>query len=135
MPDTMPVQKYDIRGADRAFEARYWSPKNLPVLSPSGELRYILHRVEDVTELVRANELREELRDQTHSAEREVIQRSRELAAALDELRRANAKLAERDRAKTEFLANVSHEFRTRRRPWRLPGRLRLERAIRPRNS
>ena len=112
-PDTMPVQKYDIRGPDGTFEARYWSPKNLPVLSPSGEVLYILHRVEDVTELVRANELGEELRDQTRAAEREVIQRSHELAAALRELRNANGKLAELDRAKTEFFSNVSHEFRT----------------------
>lgn len=46
----MAVQKYDIRGPDGTFEVKYWSPKNLPVLSPSGELLYILHRVEDVTD-------------------------------------------------------------------------------------
>ena len=56
-PDTMPVQKYDIRGPDGTFEVRHWSPKNLPILSPSGEVLYILHRVEDVTDLVRASEL------------------------------------------------------------------------------
>jgi hypothetical protein len=32
-PDTMAVQKYDIRGPDGTFESKYWSPKNLPVLS------------------------------------------------------------------------------------------------------
>lgn len=113
LPDTMPVQKYDIRGPDGNFQSRYWSPKNLPILSPSGEVLYILHRVEDVTELVRANELGEELRDQTRAAEREVIRRSHELAGALRELREANDRLAELDRAKTEFFSNVSHEFRT----------------------
>ena len=56
LPDTMPVQKYDIRGPDGRFEARYWSPKNLPILSPAGKVAYILHRVEDVTELVRGRE-------------------------------------------------------------------------------
>src|SRR4029077_14146135 len=54
-PDTMPVQKYDIRRPDGSFEVKYWSPKNLPVLSASGEVLYILHRVEDVTDLVRAS--------------------------------------------------------------------------------
>src|SRR5580765_5035652 len=59
-PDTMAVQKYDIRRPDGTFEVKYWSPKNLPVLSSSGEVLYILHRVEDVTELVQASELGEE---------------------------------------------------------------------------
>jgi len=112
-PDTMPVQKYDIRGPDGTFQAKHWSPKNLPVLSPSGEVRYILHRVEDVTELVRASELGDELRGKTREMEREVLKRSHELEAALRELRSTHAKLSELDVAKTEFFSNISHEFRT----------------------
>jgi signal transduction histidine kinase len=112
-PDTMPVQKYDIRGLDGNFEARYWSPKNLPVLSASGEVLYILHRVEDVTDLVRASELGDELRGKTREMQREVLQRSHELEVALSQLRLAHAKLSELDAAKTEFFSNISHEFRT----------------------
>ncbi len=111
--DTMAVQKYDIRGPDGSFEARYWSPKNLPVLSQSGAVLYILHRVEDVTDLVRASAAGDELRGRTREMEREVIKRSDELAVALRELREANAKLAELDVVKTAFFSNISHEFRT----------------------
>lgn len=112
-PDTMAVQRYDIRRADGTFETKHWSPKNLPVLSSTGEVLYILHRVEDVTELVQATELGEELRDKTRAMEREILQRSHELAAANQDLREANAKLGELDAAKMAFFSNVSHEFRT----------------------
>jgi len=54
-PHTMPVQKHDIRlpDADGAFEERYWSPINSPVFGAGGEVAYILHQVEDVTERIR----------------------------------------------------------------------------------
>ncbi len=55
-PDAMPVQKYDIRKPQwegGGFEERFWSPLNSPVLNAKKELIYILHSVEDVTEVVR----------------------------------------------------------------------------------
>ncbi len=61
-PDRMAMQKYDVqRPADRGdgFEERYWSPINIPILSSTGELQYILHQVEDVTDLIRPNRRRE----------------------------------------------------------------------------
>src|SRR5688572_1233851 len=91
--DTMAVQKYDIRGPDGTFQAKYWSPKNIPILGAEGEVRFIVHRVEDVTELVQASEIGEELRGRARQMEREVIARSRELHIANRDLRDANAKL------------------------------------------
>ncbi len=59
--DAMAVQKYDIRQPNAAggrFEERYWSPLNTPVLGPTGAVRYIVHYVEDVTELVALRKIR-----------------------------------------------------------------------------
>jgi PAS domain S-box-containing protein len=59
IPDVMAVQRYDIRrsGSEgEEFDERYWSPINTPVFSPNGEIAYIIHRVEDVTERKRAEE-------------------------------------------------------------------------------
>jgi PAS domain-containing protein len=58
VPDTMAVQKYDIRRPEGGgFEVRYWAPVNTPVLGRDGELAYILHSVDDVTEFVRLEQL------------------------------------------------------------------------------
>lgn len=36
--DSMAVQKYDVTRPDGTFEARYWSPRNFPVLDDTGAL-------------------------------------------------------------------------------------------------
>jgi PAS domain S-box-containing protein len=58
--NAMAIQKYDIRRPESdggGFEERFWSPFNSPVLNSKGELEYIIHRVEDVTEIVRLKQL------------------------------------------------------------------------------
>jgi len=82
-PDTMAVQKYDIRRSESeggGFEERYWSPMNSPVLGSNGEVAYIIHRVEDVTEFVRLkqagseqNRITEELRTRAARTESEIL--------------------------------------------------------------
>jgi PAS domain S-box-containing protein len=51
--DAMAVQKYDLPRPGGGFEERYWKPLNTPILSAAGEVEYIVHRVEDATDLVR----------------------------------------------------------------------------------
>jgi signal transduction histidine kinase/ActR/RegA family two-component response regulator len=115
-PDTMAVQKYDVRRpADEGggFEVRYWSPENTPVLDPHGQLIYIIHRVEDVTEFVRLEEQEAEqeavktrLRERAQRIEAEVLRRSAEL-------QEANKQLLAASEVKNGFLSRMSHELRT----------------------
>jgi hypothetical protein len=100
-PDAMAVQKYDIRRPEfegGGFEERFWSPVNSPVLGSSGELLYIIHRVEDVTEFVRlkqlGSKLADELQSRAASMEMEVYLRAQEVQEANRRLRTANEELA-----------------------------------------
>jgi PAS domain S-box-containing protein len=114
--DTMAVQKYDIRRPPEqggGFEARYWTPVNSPVLDSHGRLRYIIHRVKDVTEFVELQEqeleqeaLTIELQARTAKMEVEIVQRSRDLHAA-------NLTLRATSNAKNDFLSRMSHELRS----------------------
>ncbi|HVY29624.1 MAG TPA: PAS domain S-box protein [Polyangiaceae bacterium] len=77
-PDTMAIQKYDIRRPEAlggGFEERHWSPVNSPVFDATGQVAYIIHRVEDVTDLVRLKTL--------ETTQTETI---RELSALSDQL-------------------------------------------------
>jgi PAS domain S-box-containing protein len=90
--DTMAVQKYDIRRPESeggGFEERYWSPINSPVLGEDGQIAYIIHRVEDVTEFVRLKQsgierdkLTTELRERSEQMGAAILLRSRELEDA-----------------------------------------------------
>jgi PAS domain S-box-containing protein len=58
--DAMALQKYDIpRPASEGggFDERYWSPLNSPVLDNRGEVSWIIHRVEDVTDRWKTEEV------------------------------------------------------------------------------
>ncbi|MBS1506270.1 MAG: PAS domain-containing protein [Bacteroidetes bacterium] len=85
LTDAMAVQKYDIpRPASEGggFEERYWSPVNAPLFNSQGEIEYIVHRAEDVTEFVRAQKKGEEedsLSNRLFQMEVDIIQRSQEL--------------------------------------------------------
>jgi PAS domain-containing protein len=48
----MAVQRYDVRDANGEFLVKYWQPVNTPILDERGNLMFIVHHVEDVTEAV-----------------------------------------------------------------------------------
>ncbi|MEU1599796.1 SpoIIE family protein phosphatase [Streptomyces sp. NPDC005708] len=53
------LQRYDTEDPDQpgVWQERYFNMTNVPVLGPDGRVTLLLHRVEDVTELIRAREV------------------------------------------------------------------------------
>ncbi len=95
--DVMAVQRYPIRRPEKqggGFEERYWSPINSPVFDSSGNLAFIIHRVEDVTEYVRLKQQQgvwtesSSLATRRDQMEAEIVVRSLELKRAEEALRR-----------------------------------------------
>lgn len=104
--DQMAVQRYPIpRPAEQGggFEERYWNPVNTPVFGPDGELSFIIHRVEDVTELVQSGALvagRPAIAqgDASGTAALDIVLRSQELKLANTRLKEqeTNLRMAKR---------------------------------------
>ncbi|MFE2063391.1 SpoIIE family protein phosphatase [Streptomyces sp. NPDC059467] len=96
-PDTMAVQKYDIPVPDRpgVFEERWWSPINTPVLGPDGQVAWIIHRVEDVTEFVLSHNTPArpgQALSEREAMEAELYARTRELQLVIEQVRKAHAR-------------------------------------------
>lgn len=103
MADQMAVQRYPIPRpveAGGGFEERYWNAVNTPVLGPSGELAFIIHRVEDVTELMLSGKISCDGQrskglagEQSNQAALDIILRSQELRLANTRLKEQQANL------------------------------------------
>ncbi|WP_433570306.1 PP2C family protein-serine/threonine phosphatase [Streptomyces sp. CA-251247] len=91
--DTMALQRYDVADSEQpgVWQERYWSPVNVPVLAPDGTVTLIVHRVEEVTELIKARGNREG-GGHTQVLEAELYTRARELQELNKRLRQAHAR-------------------------------------------
>ncbi|WP_225850390.1 PP2C family protein-serine/threonine phosphatase [Streptomyces sp. HPF1205] len=90
--DTMALQRYDVESRERPgeWEQRYWSPVNAPVLDADGRVVLLVHRVEEVTELLRARD--RAAGDRAQVLEAELYTRARELQDINEGLRQAHAR-------------------------------------------
>ncbi len=121
-PDTMPVQQYDMRrpaSEGGEYEERFWSPVNTPVLDAGGNIAFIIHRVEDVTEFVRLKQAEEarhqretSLKTRVTKMESELYLRSQELSAANQRLRTTNEGLVNTTEQLEAFSSSLSHDLR-----------------------
>lgn len=135
--DNLGIYKHDIRNPKsegQQFEEHYWSVLNVPVLGKNNEVKFIIHRIEDVTGLVQFTQGETEkfkviqaLETRAGQMEIEIYQRSQEIQETNIQLRDSYDKLTNKnkeleylynkleklDQLKTQFLANVSNELRT----------------------
>jgi PAS domain S-box-containing protein len=105
---TMAIQRYDIRQPGGAFEVRYWSPINSPVPGADGEIKYIIHRVEDVTEFVQQQPRGDsaDMQARLQQMEAEIFQSSQKVREINQQLEAANKELE-------SFSYSVSHDLRS----------------------
>ncbi|MBC2769223.1 hybrid sensor histidine kinase/response regulator [Pusillimonas minor] len=99
--DSMAVQRYPIPRPPElggGFEERFWSTVNSPIFGYEGNVAYIVHRVEDVTEFVR---LAESHNDgdmgaaNAHLIESHNKQLATDILVRSRELKETNARLSE----------------------------------------
>ncbi|MGW7262148.1 PP2C family protein-serine/threonine phosphatase [Streptomyces sp. NPDC054842] len=92
--DTMALLRYDIEDRERPgrWVEHFWSPVNAPVRDLDGNVVLIVHRVEEVTELIRAREGADSESGRARVLEAELYTRARELQDINERLRRAQAR-------------------------------------------
>jgi len=92
-PDRSVIAKYVNRSPSSAgteFEERSWSVLNSPVLDATGEVAFLIHRVEDVTEVVRLGQDAieqhpvEQALQQGEQRFRRLVQNSSDIITVLD---------------------------------------------------
>ena len=50
--DIMPMIRHDVQAENGFYQVRWWAITNTPILGEDGAVRWIIHRAENVTELV-----------------------------------------------------------------------------------
>jgi PAS domain S-box-containing protein len=93
--ECFPIPRPESLGG--GFEERVWSIIHSPVPGPDGQLAYIIHRVEDVTEYLDSlpdqQSAREFLASRTELMEADIVLRSREIDEARRKLEESQALL------------------------------------------
>lgn len=108
VPDVMGLKPFMFPADDGGFEERFYLPQTRPILNPDGQVAFIVHCLEDVTELVTENRV---------SAD-SLIQIDAGLVMQLAEARAALFALKERDKrlqmaSSLMGIASWEHDFQS----------------------
>ena len=105
---TMAVVRYDVKNPEGIFEERYWSPINKPILDENGEVDYIIHRVEEVTDFVLLTEESEKALQENSKLENQIERMKIEIIKRSKELEKINAQLDEKVILRTQHLEEAN---------------------------
>jgi PAS domain S-box-containing protein len=62
LPHQLPMQRYDSMDKKADFIERYWNASNSPVFTDKGEVAYIIHTTEEITDRVKAEKREDAIR-------------------------------------------------------------------------
>ena len=105
--DEIGVQRFCIRGAGDELEERYWSPVNSPILGPDGRVKYIVHCVEDVTEVMRLKSA-----GQLSASTGDMGPINQQLKITNEELAARSAQLNDALQTMETFTYSIAHDLR-----------------------
>lgn len=81
-PHFLPLQRYDLPNGDGSFTEKYWRASNTPVFTPDGNVAYIIHTAEDITEQIKA-----EKREEVHVELQKAFHKAEESEAAMQQFK------------------------------------------------
>ncbi|HEY1848374.1 MAG TPA: ATP-binding protein, partial [Opitutaceae bacterium] len=105
--DTMAILKYNVKTPEGVYVDRYWSPINSPLII-AGKVKYIINRVEDVTDFVKnkSDHAGEKVTQvKLERMEAEIYRSTQQVQASNRQLEAANKELE-------AFSYSVSHDLR-----------------------
>lgn len=83
-PHYLPVQRFDLQNDAGGFTEKYWRVSNHPVFSSTGEVAFIIHTSQDITDEVKAGQ-----KDKEHQ---ELVTAYQKIEASQAALRESEAK-------------------------------------------
>jgi len=110
LDEKLPFENCELFIENEEAEKKWFSLKGAPEFHPDGEFIGYRGWAHDITHIIRA---RNKLKKYNEALEHKVIQRTKKLEEHSEQLSLTAQKAEQANIAKTEFIRNMSHKFRT----------------------